>query len=223
MNAEQLHDALNYLDADLIQSVERLRSSGKKIRIRWLAVAACFCLLATGAFAAKKLGLFPIDQTPPDAGLTPTHATPTNATQATPTDAPTTPTGAGVTDGSQSTSQVDETTSPLAPTGILECPSILITISAWENSGFLGEVSGFVDTDSIPMGTTVAVHFTSNISTDVLHGNVLYWTPGAPDADDFPVGSTVCVRFCSSESHTDGSVTLYVEAVSAVPPLKKDG
>lgn len=219
MNSEQIHDALNYLDEDLILSVEQLRNGSRKIRKQWAAIAACLCLLITGAFAARGFGLFPISQTPP----TPTNATPTNATQATPTDAPTTPTGAGVTDGSQGTSQVDETTSPLAPTGILECPSILITISAWENSGFLGEVSGFVDTDSIPMGTTVAVHFTSNISTDVLHGNVLYWTPGAPDADDFPVGSTVCVRFCSSESHTDGSVTLYVEAVSAVPPLKKDG
>lgn len=219
MNSEQIHDALNYLDEDLILSVEQLRNGSRKIRKQWAAIAACLCLLITGAFAARGFGLFPISQTPP----TPTNATPTNATQATPTDAPTTPTGAGVTDGSQSTSQVDETTSPLAPTGILECPSILITISAWENSGFLGEVSGFVDTDSIPMGTTVAVHFTSNISTDVLHGNVLYWTPGAPDADDFPVGSTVCVRFCSSGSHTDGSVTLYVEAVSAVPPLKKDG
>lgn len=219
MNSEQIHDALNYLDEDLILSVEQLRNGSRKIRKQWAAIAACLCLLITGAFAARGFGLFPISQTPP----TPTNATPTNATQATPTDAPTIPTGAGVTDGSQSTSQVDETTSPLAPTGILECPSILITISAWENSGFLGEVSGFVDTDSIPMGTTVAVHFTSNISTDVLHGNVLYWTPGAPDADDFPVGSTVCVRFCSSESHTDGSVTLYVEAVSAVPPLKKDG
>lgn len=219
MNSEQIHDALNYLDEDLILSVEQLRNGSRKIRKQWAAIAACLCLLITGAFAARGFGLFPISQTPP----TPTNATPTNATQATPTDAPTTPTGAGVTDGSQGTSQVDETTSPLAPTGILECPSILITISAWENSGFLGEVSGFVDTDSIPMGTTVAVHFTSNISTDVLHGNVLYWTPGAPDADDFPVGSTVCVRFCRSDTHSDNSVTLYAEAVSSVCTTIKDG
>ena len=220
MNSEQIHDALNYLDEDLILSVEHLRSGNRTGRKHWLSIAACLCLLIIGAFAARGFGLFPISQTPP----TPTNATPTNATQATPTDAPTTPTGAGITDGSQGTSQVDETTFPLTPTGILvEQPSIWITISAWEDSGFLGEVSGLVDTDSIPVGTAVAVQFTENIGVDILEGNVICWIPGAPDADDFPVGSTVCVRFCRSDTHSDSSVTLYAEAVSSVCTTIKDG
>jgi len=219
MNSEQIHEALNYLDDDLILSVERLRTGNRPGRKHWRSIAACLCLLVAGAFAVRELGLFSTTPTPPDNGITPT-----NATQANPTDAPTTPTGAGITDGSQGTSQVDETTSPLTPTGILvEQPSIWITISAWEDSGFLGEVSGLVDTDSIPVGTAVAVQFTENIGVDILEGNVICWIPGAPDADDFPVGSTVCVRFCRSDTHSDSSVTLYAEAVSSVCTTIKDG
>ena len=206
MNADQVHDALNYLDADLIQSVEHLRNRVKKIRTRWVAVAACFCLLATGAFAAKRLGLLPIDQTPPDAGLTPTNATPTNATQV----------GTAATGASSATADgSDSTGATQSPTASLEDhPSILITISQWQDSGFLGEVAGIIDTDAFPVGTAVSVQYTEDFAVEALDGDMLYWVYGPPDTADFPVGSTVRVQFCRSNTHWDGSVTLYAEVIS---------
>ena len=206
MNSEQIHDALNYLDEDLILSVEHLRSGNRTGRKHWLSIAACLCLLIIGAFAAKKLGLFPIDQTPPDAGLTPTNATPTNATQV----------GTAATGASSATADgSDGTGATQSPTASLEeHPSILITISQWQDSGFLGEVASIIDTDAFPVGTAVSVQYTEDFAVEALDGDVLYWVYGPPDAADFPVGSTVRVQFCRSDTHWDGSVTLYAEVIS---------
>lgn len=49
MKQEQIHDALNYLDDDMIESVGALRNSPKRSRawIKWCAMAACFTLIVS--------------------------------------------------------------------------------------------------------------------------------------------------------------------------------
>ncbi len=49
MNVEQLHDALDHLDEDLIQVVENLRSRKRSYSGVWgICVAACLCLVLAG-------------------------------------------------------------------------------------------------------------------------------------------------------------------------------
>ena len=52
MNAEKLHDALNYLDDSMILETDRLRHKKKKTVIfrRFISVAACICIVATTVF-----------------------------------------------------------------------------------------------------------------------------------------------------------------------------
>ncbi|MBR4852559.1 MAG: hypothetical protein IKV01_03040 [Clostridia bacterium] len=52
MNAEKLHDALNYLDDSVILETDRLRHKKKKTVIfrRFVSVAACICIVATTVF-----------------------------------------------------------------------------------------------------------------------------------------------------------------------------
>lgn len=52
MNAEKLHDALNYLDDSMILETDKLRHRKKKTVIfrRFISIAACICLIATAVF-----------------------------------------------------------------------------------------------------------------------------------------------------------------------------
>ena len=52
MNAEKLHDALNYLDDSMILETDKLRHRKKKTVIfrRFVSCAACICLIATAVF-----------------------------------------------------------------------------------------------------------------------------------------------------------------------------
>ncbi len=53
MKPEDLTDAMNYIDDETIASAEKSRVQTKrkgKIWIKWVAVAACFCILAVGVF-----------------------------------------------------------------------------------------------------------------------------------------------------------------------------
>jgi hypothetical protein len=52
MNAEKLHDALNYLDDSMILETDRLRHKKKKTVIfrRFISIAACICIVATTVF-----------------------------------------------------------------------------------------------------------------------------------------------------------------------------
>lgn len=204
MNSDRIHDALNYLDEDLIRPVEQLRNRGsRKTWTHWAAIAACFCLLATGVLTANKYGLLPIVPTLPDHVITPTNAP----------QAGTVSTGAGSAGGSHMEATQATAAPQTPPLGTAEVPSVLITVSGWEDNGFRGSVSGIVNTDIVPVGTAVLVQFAQNISVELPEGDVLISIPGPPDAADFPAGSTVHVRFCRSEANPDGSITLYAEAI----------
>ena len=57
MNAEKLHDALNYLDDSMILETDRLRHKKKKTVIfrRIISVAACICIVATASFGIEHI------------------------------------------------------------------------------------------------------------------------------------------------------------------------
>lgn len=63
MNAYNLHDALNQLDDELIEQVDKLRAkpkSNKRVWQRLLAVAACLCIVTVAVLAVRELRSIPI-------------------------------------------------------------------------------------------------------------------------------------------------------------------
>lgn len=57
MKQDKIHDALNLLDDEMIEEVDRLRNGRKKSKyawVRWLSVAACFCVIFGGIYAMKN-------------------------------------------------------------------------------------------------------------------------------------------------------------------------
>lgn len=71
MNTEQLHDGLNYLDDDLIEAVDTLRSRKKKKLplLRIAGLAACVCLLAGISFV--RFGIGSADSMSPESAYAP--------------------------------------------------------------------------------------------------------------------------------------------------------
>lgn len=71
MNGENISSALNMLDDDIIEEVDRLRSGSavfkpKRRYVRWAALAACLCMIAAGVFvwfsSADRQGRIPADE-----------------------------------------------------------------------------------------------------------------------------------------------------------------
>lgn len=62
MNQDLFFDAMDYIDDNMIEAVDALRSRKKptanRAWIRWASAAACVCIVAGGVFAASRFGLF---------------------------------------------------------------------------------------------------------------------------------------------------------------------
>lgn len=62
MNQDLFFDAMDYIDDDMIEAVDALRTKKKpavnRTWIRWASAAACVCIVMGGIFAASRFGLF---------------------------------------------------------------------------------------------------------------------------------------------------------------------
>lgn len=64
MNVHNLHDALNQIDDELIEEVDKLRTKPKRNKRVWqrlLAVAACLCIVTVSVLAVRELRPIPSD------------------------------------------------------------------------------------------------------------------------------------------------------------------
>lgn len=193
MNIDHIHDALNLLDDDLIETVEKLRNekthiikmNRKNTWIRWVSIAACLCLVVVSVYVTNGFGLMSYK-------------------------------------GASNNSAKEETASEtydnddmeeIAGIGQIENPSVLVEIVSWGENGFTGTVTGIVDTEKYPVGTTVTVKFNDDIHIKVSSENGTTYKGYIPDSTDFSVGSIVCVQFDKSDSETN-EVILYAETIT---------
>ncbi len=216
MKQEQIHDALNLLDEDMIQAVEELRdkSETRKPWMKYMSLAACLCVVILGAFAWQQIRQnFPDNDKVGDAantygndedfdgmlegdGLTggPSHGLDGEVAEG--------ETG-GNNDGATADFPDDGTTDININIG--EVPSVLVRIDAWMEDGFAGVVAGLVDTDVFDVGADIQVIFDDNISVCIPVAGGMTFETGAPDKNDFPVGSIVRVQFVKSEQASAGT------------------
>ncbi|MBE5948356.1 MAG: hypothetical protein E7261_04925 [Lachnospiraceae bacterium] len=223
MKQEQIHDALNLLDDDLIEAVDALRGNEElndnsfreksfeknkeKRNIPWLkymSIAACLCVVILGAFALRnyKYNMPGNDK-----------CNSVDDTTANDEDLDSMVNDDGLTGGPNDGLDgevVDGATTDFPDAGatdvganIGEVPSVLVRIDTWREDGFAGVVAGIVDTDIFSVGADIRVFFNEDISVGIKTNDGMRFKKGAPDKADFPVGSIVRVQFVKREQATE--------------------
>ena len=219
MKPEQIHEALNLLEDDLVEATDALRNKtdlhgktflkrsfpnnkDKKKRpwIKYMSIAACFCIVIVGVYAwGRHEGIFLN-------GIVSDGEAGTSANEN--TEFSDGKSGIDTLDGDVKlldgdTDKFDGTTDGSIAVG--EVPSVLVRIDAWQENGFKGVIAGIADTDIFEIGTEISVSFKENISVGIPVTNGMQFEKGAPDEEDFPVGSVVRVQFTGNELIKDSS------------------
>lgn len=220
MNIDNIHDALNLLDDDLIETVDKLRNekthilkmNRKNTWIHWVSIAACLCLVVVSVYVTNGFGLMAYK------GASNDSAKEETASETYDNDGMEEVAGIGQNDmeedGTDGTSSDSENESDvLSSNELIETLSVLVEIVSWGENGFTGTVTGIVDTEKYPVGTTVTVKFNDDIHIKVSTENGTTYMEYIPDSTDFPEGSVVCVQFDKSDSETN-EVILYAETIT---------
>lgn len=207
MNIENIHDALNFLDDDLIEAVDKLRNDAKEQKewtnkrkvtwVRWLSVAACLCIVAS-IYITDGFSLMSFKGASSDSVQMKDESDSTSAENESKEVA-----------GENSTAEVEVETDKdqITDKSTVEMPSVLIEIVSWQENGFVGTVAGIVDTNIYAVGTEVVVKFSETVFIGEAIDNEMQYREGIPNSTDFPEGSVVSVQFYESETITDDEHT----------------
>ena len=194
MNIDNLHDAFNLLDDDLIQEVDTLRNerkqhnkkSSRNWTVRWTSLAAGFVIFVVSAYAVSVLFLR----------------------------------GFGGAKKSDSSVMVEENTvtdNSSAATGESksEACEIKVEVTELKNEGFVGVIKESGDTETYTVGTELTVVLMED--KWLVEGDAIDVQYKDYETDDvaFPVGSVVIVRFMPQENtrSNDGTDTANTEII----------
>lgn len=194
MNIDNIHDALNLLDDDMVETVDKLRNEKaqiikmhrKNIWVRWVSVAACLCIVAVSVYVTDGFGLMLFKAESNDAAQMEVESESVSMENK-----------SDITDDSEGANSTETNKDYITGESTVEVPSVLVEIVSWQENGFVGTIAGIVDTEKYAVGTTVTVKFKETV-----------------DSTDFPEGSVVCVQFSAEETETDAEIILYVEQIS---------
>ena len=228
MTSEQLHEAMNELDDELIEEVEAVRSKPRKLPRRaayGIAAAACFCVLSVALLVMQMHRL----SQPLDKELTgeSNHNTTVNTELGTETTVTepyldsdngigTTTVQAGeATDVNMATTtkKVPHTIGTSGSANSMERPTAVVRITSWDDNGFRGVVIRGEDTDAVAAGEPVTVAFMENIGFEVNDGKYVTFNCHAPTEGDFPIDSIVKVQFVRKSVGTEGESVLHADVV----------
>ncbi len=199
MTAEKLSEALSFLDDDIIEEAEDLRSRKPNHKIIWLrclSAAACLCIVLVavlgGLQANPDLDLPGLKGEEPWAGP---------------------PRVGGYTYGAGC----------MGITNVNENFWYYVEIIRWENDGFYGVIRGAECEGSIiPIGEKVKVKFADTVwiiknteeSAQRVFGRI-------PDENDFPVGSLIKVKYFGSKT-SDGNYNLWTAFLGELAPWETE-
>ena len=225
MKQEQIHDALNLLDDDLIEAVDALRDKAglnsefpeernceqnkQKSWMKYMSLAACLCVVIIGAFVWQRYKVNFLNDDKCD-GVGNTAGNNEELDGMPGSDTLAGGTGQGY-DGEVADGDATDSTGDGAidiNINIGEVPSVLVRIDEWQEDGFVGVVAGLVDTDIFSMGADIRVIFNENISVGILIGDGMKFENKVPDKADFPIGSIVRVQFVKFEHATEGATDI---------------
>lgn len=222
MNQEQLHDALNLLDDDMIETVDDLRHEKPRRGVHWkplISAAACLCIVLFGVLAASRFGVSFFKGEKKHGGASSSELYQEELVLE--SGALEESFLAGDERSSITPSAAEEETSgaQLESRGE-ELPSVLIKIESWQENGFRGTVTEIVDTEILKPGTEVTVCFTQDVKIERRDGDVVYYESRVPDSCDFPLDSVVRIQFRTwdnannEEPDNNSGYILYAECIA---------
>ena len=208
MNIDNLHDALNLLDDNLIEEVEGLRSERKqqtkkhsrKWVARWTTLAAAFVLFVVSAYAVGALWMrgFGGAKKSDSSVMVEENTVKDNIKEENVVD------NAGDADenvmSSQQESTVTDNSSAATGESKSEACEIKVEVTELKNEGFVGVIKESADTETYTVGTELTVvlmedkWLVEGDAIDVQHKDYV------TDDVAFPVGSVVIVRFMPQEN-----------------------
>lgn len=217
MNIDNLHDALNLLDDDLIEEVDGLRSERKiqtqkrsrKWVARWTSFAAAFVLFVVSAYAVGALWMrgFGGAKKSDSSVMVEENTTIKGDSPTTEEDKEALP--------SQEGSTVTDNSSAVTGESKSEAREIKVEVTELKNEGFIGVIKESADTETYTVGTELKVvlmedkWLMAGDAIDVQHKDYV------TDDVAFPVGSVVIVRFMPQENTrpNDGTDTENTEYI----------
>lgn len=211
MRCDKIHDALNYLDDDLVESVNALRT-GEKLRkihwLRWVSLAACLCIAAAGLYLAWPYMFYTYEECIPednfaDIGSSVSGGYTDNAGEIIGN-------SSKQTEANNSQKSAGEETDALhgGSDESLKVYLAYVKIESWQEGGFSGSIveepsAGETDPGVLKSGDTVVVKFSDDILI-VMPGGASGYAKDVPDSEDFPVESVVGIEFtgCKPENNS---------------------
>ena len=204
MNSEKFHDALNYLDDDMIEAAEKLRTKGKTntIRLRIVSVAAgCFIALLSVIAFCKTQDFYKPETVNPEYDLSFGIVVPEGTVLSGDNIIASSVSGHETADECSSVEYgVGE--SVMESEEIKERPSVLVKINGWQENGFKATVYEILDTEIFPVGTELTVVFLENISISIFDNGVSRYYKRPPTPLDFPSETVVRVTFDGYDDDT---------------------
>ena len=196
MNVNDLHNAINQIDDDMLESVDALRSnrnhynnSHKPAWIYVLPMVAClFIIVSIAAVLPDLFDEHNVNHSDNSIIIQESINTSDNTNQ------------------HESTSSSDLIVS--------ECPSVIVEITQWDNGSFTGKVTELVDTDIFTIGTSVTVIFASDVCVAYEYGDETKYEQIIPNEALYPVGSTLQVQFSVPDSSDLSNNTVYATIIT---------
>lgn len=216
MNIDNLHDALNLLDDDLIHEVDVLRSEGKqnnrrysrKWIVRWTSLAAGLVLFVVSAYAVSALWLkgFGGAEKSDSSVMVEENMVGENIKEESAeveTDNNAMP--------SHQESTVNDNSSVVTGESKTEAYEVKVEITAWMQEGFIGIIKESDYTDVYTVGTELTILLNEQDSEGETSAIGVQHKDNAEDDAEYPVGSVVVVRFMKQENT---EFVLYADSVT---------
>lgn len=205
MNIENLHDALNLLDDDLIHEVDVLRSERKqqtkrrsrKWIVRWMSLAAGFVIFLVSAYAVSTLFLrgFGGAKKSDSSIMVEENSIGDNIKEESTVDK---------TDDadenalpSQQESTVNDNSSAVTGESKSEAHEVKVEVTALTQDGFVGIIKESADAEVYTVGTELTVLLNEKDGAGESSAIDIQHKDNVVDDVAFPVGSVVIVRFMS--------------------------
>lgn len=194
MNGKDLFNGMSFVEERLVNEAETDRPECVRTPWkRWTAFAACLCILIAGAVYGWDHLLFH-----PHIGDTAGSADNALAQDSENVQV------------SQETSRLEPAGSMPGGNGLGEVPSVILRVDSVTETGFIGTVAEFVDTDVIPIGTSLKVVITDDTHSDLKKEEFMPVEDVSGDSVTM-VGSLICVQFVEYDME---SGTIYVNMIS---------
>lgn len=191
MKPDKIHDALNLINDEWIEAVEKLRSNRKRKKIWYenfreiLVVAACLCLMLLGIYSVDHFNLFSSEYDAVAESADETAQSVENTESAV-----------------DCTESVEESESAESAGEIEEwVRTAYVKIVEWHPDGFVGTVTDTTKLDAYDIGTELFVKFDEHSYIEIYTDTISYFADGIPNPQEIPVGTEAYVYFDEREVH----------------------